>query len=103
MAYYVKVNNGIVVAGIVAETVFFETFVDTSPGTWIETSINGSVRKNYAGLGGAYDLTRDAFIRPQPYASWALDESTCQWEAPVAKPDGKYAWDEATTTWKEII
>jgi len=104
MAYYAKVNNGIVEKVIVAEASFFDTFIDDSPGKWIETSINGSVRKNYAGIGDTYDLTKDAFIAPQPYASWTLDESTCQWEPPVAEPDDgkKYKWDEDTTNWTEI-
>jgi hypothetical protein len=61
-------------------------------------------RKNYAGIGYTYDLTRDAFIPPQPYPSWVLDESSCLWEAPVPYPtDGKrYSWDEATQNWIEI-
>ena len=61
-------------------------------------------RKNYAGLGYTYDATRDAFIPPQPYPSWVLNETSCLWDAPVAYPtDGKrYSWDEATTSWVEI-
>ena len=103
MAHYAKVNDGIVEKVIVAEASFFDTFIDDSPGKWIETSYNGNIRKNYAGIGDTYDLTRDAFIKPQPYASWTLDEATCQWEAPVALPDDgkKYKWDEATTNWVE--
>ena len=63
-----------------------------------------ALRKNYAGIGYSYDATRDAFIPPKPYASWALDEQTCLWNAPVPYPtDGKrYQWDEATTSWVEI-
>jgi hypothetical protein len=104
MAHYAKVSNGIVEKVIVAEASFFDTFTDDSPGSWIETSYNGNIRKNYAGIGDTYDLTRDAFIKPQPYASWTLDEATCQWEAPVALPDDgkKYKWDEDTTNWVEI-
>ena len=61
-------------------------------------------RKNYAGLGYTYDATRDAFIPPQPYPSWVLNETSCLWDAPVAYPtDGKrYSWDEATLSWVEI-
>lgn len=61
-------------------------------------------RKNYAGIGYTYDSTRDAFIPPQPYPSWILDESSCLWNAPVPYPtDGKrYSWDEATQSWVEI-
>ncbi len=70
---------------------------------WKQTSYNGNIRKNYAGIGFTYDAGRDAFIPPQPYPSWILSETTCQWEPPVPYPtDGKYyAWDEATTSWVE--
>ena len=72
-------------------------------GTWKQTSYNGNKRKNYAGIGYTYDATRDAFIPPQPYPSWTVNEATCQWQAPTPMPtDGKrYSWDEATTSWKE--
>ena len=101
MAHYAKIVDGIVDKVITADASFFDTFIDISPGTWIETTIDGSTRKNYAGKGYTYDSTRDAFIPQQPYASWTLDESTCQWQPPVAYPDdGKmYTWDEATTNW----
>lgn len=114
MSHYAKVVDNKVVQVIVAEADFFNTFVDSSPGEWIQTSYNthGGVhanggtplRKNYAGIGYTYDKARDAFIPPQPYASWTLDEATCLWNAPVAMPtDGKpYIWDEATTSWKEV-
>ena len=104
MSYYAKVNEGIVEQVIVAEANFFDTFIDNSPGKWIETSTDGSIRKNYAGKGHTYDLTRDAFYEPQPYASWTLVEATCQWEAPTAYPDdGKfYEWNEDTTAWVEV-
>lgn len=73
-------------------------------GTWIQTSYNAKFRKNYAGAGFTYDSQRDAFIPPQPYSSWALNEDTCGWEAPVPMPtDGKmYKWDEATLSWVEL-
>jgi hypothetical protein len=114
MGHFAKVNNGIVEQVIVAEPEFFNTFVDTSPGQWIQTSYNtrGGVhtnggtplRKNFAGIGFTYDAQRDAFIPPKPYASWALNESTCLWDAPVAMPTegGPYKWDEATTSWTLI-
>ena len=112
MGHFAKVNNGIVEQVIVAEPEFFDTFVDASPGEWIQTSYNTRggqhpegrpLRKNYAGIGFTYDRVRDAFIPPQPYASWTLNEDTCLWDAPVAMPtDGKrYTWDEATTNWIE--
>jgi hypothetical protein len=71
---------------------------------WKQTSFNATFRKNYAGIGYTFDADRDAFIAPQPYASWELNEDTCQWEPPTPYPtDGKlYAWDEDTTSWVEI-
>lgn len=74
-------------------------------GTWVQTSYNARIRKNYAGIGYTYDAGRDAFIAPKPYASWLLNEDTCQWEAPVPYPtDGiMYQWDEETTDWKAIV
>jgi hypothetical protein len=113
MAHFAKVNNGIVEQVIVAEQEFFDTFVDTSPGQWIQTSYNtyGGVhklggtplRKNFAGIGFTYDNVKDVFIPPKPFASWVLNDDTCLWEAPVAMPqDGKvYLWDENTLNWVE--
>ena len=73
-------------------------------GTWLQTSYNGNIRKNYAGIGFTYDAQLDAFIPPQPFPSWVLNETTCLWEAPVPYPqDGKrYIWDEAAQTWVEV-
>jgi len=72
-------------------------------GTWKQTSYNGRIRKNYAGIGFTYNETLDAFIAPKPFNSWLLDETTAQWKAPVARPkdDKYYSWDEATTSWVE--
>jgi hypothetical protein len=111
--HFAKVNNGIVEQVIVAEPEFFQTFVDTSPGEWIQTSYNTHggqhpegrpLRKNYAGIGYTYDRERDAFIPPKPFASWVLNEDTCLWDAPVAMPDdgGMYQWDEAKTSWVAV-
>jgi hypothetical protein len=112
MAHYAKVNNGIVEQVIVAEAEFFDTFVDSSPGEWVQTSYNtyGNVhangetplRKNYAGIGSLYDGT--GFYSPQPYASWTKNEDTYLWEAPTVYPDdGKYyQWNEGTTSWDEV-
>ena len=68
---------------------------------WKQTSYNGSIRKNFAGVGHTYDEDRDAFIAPKPYASWVLNETTCQWEAPIALPDTEntYTWNEETQQW----
>jgi hypothetical protein len=73
-------------------------------GEWKQTSYNGIIRKNYAGIGYTYDVGRDAFIPPQPYPSWTLNEGTCTWQAPVPMPtDNKpYRWDESTLFWVEI-
>jgi len=73
-------------------------------GTWKQTSYNGNIRKNYAGIGFTYDSTRDAFIPPKPYASWTLNETTCLWEPPTAMPDdgNMYKWNESTTSWDQI-
>jgi len=114
MGHFAKVVNNTITQVIVAEPEFFETFVDTSPGEWIQTSYNTRggehtlggtpLRKNYAGVGYTYDKVKDAFIPPQPYSSWVLDDNTCLWSAPVAMPtDGKsYQWDEQTTSWVEV-
>lgn len=114
MSHYAKVNNNnIVEQVIVAEPEFFDTFVDSSPGQWIQTSYNTHggqhpegkpLRKNYAGIGFTYDAQRDAFIPPKLFASWLLDEETCLWSAPTQYPDdGKmYQWNEATTSWIEV-
>jgi hypothetical protein len=113
MAHYAKVNNGIVEQVIVAEADFFNTFVDSSPGTWIQTSYNTygnqhpegrPLRGNYAGIGYNYDTTNDVFYAPQPYPSWILNNTTWLWEAPVAMfTDGKvYKWNESITNWEEV-
>jgi hypothetical protein len=72
-------------------------------GTWLQTSYNGNIRKNYAGIGFTYDNQRDAFIPPKPFASWVLNEQTCLWDSPIQAPnDGKmYLWNEETTSWVE--
>ena len=77
---------------------------------WKQTSYNGNIRKNYAGFGMTYDEQRDAFIPPQPFPSWLLDEETCLWSSPVPYPTDvgtaenpkRYSWDEATTSWLEV-
>jgi hypothetical protein len=114
MAHYAKVVDGTVVQVIVAEAEFFNTFVDSSPGAWIQTSYRTHggqhpegrpLRKNYAGIGYSYDAGRDAFIPPKPFASWTLNDTTCLWDAPVAMPtDGKvYSWNEETVNWVEVV
>ena len=125
MAHYAKVNYGIVEKVIVAESDFFKTFIDSSPGKWIQTSYNTrggihyqpnsnipsedqskSLRKNYAGIGYTYDETRDAFIPPKPFNSWILNEDTCLWNAPVVMPtelleeNQYYSWNESIINWE---
>jgi hypothetical protein len=114
MAHFAKVNNGIVEQVIVAEPEFFETFVDTSPGEWIQTSYNTygnqhrldgtPLRGNFAGVGYTYDSTNDVFYAPKPFASWLLNDTTWLWEAPIAYPtDGKvYTWNESTLSWDSV-
>jgi hypothetical protein len=114
MSHFAKILDGKVIQVIVAEQEFFNTFVDTTPGTWLQTSYNTygnqhklggtPLRGNYAGIGSIYDQKHDVFYIPQPYPSWTLNQSTWLWEAPTPKPTDEklYTWDEATQTWVEI-
>jgi len=114
MAHFAKVVNDKVVRVVVADSDYFDNFTDTSPGRWIQTSYNTKsgvhindgtpLRKNYAGIGFTYDATKDAFIPPQLFSSWTLNETSCTWEPPTACPDDDkmYTWNEDTTNWVEI-
>ena len=98
MANYAKVVDSIVTKVIVAEAEFFDTFIDSSPGEWVEITSGG--------VGFTYDSARNAFVEPKIFSSWVLNEATNQWEAPVNYPaeDGKrYDWNEDTTAWVEIV
>ena len=116
MSHFAKIEDGLVTQVIVAE----QDFVDTQEGTWVQTSYNTrggvhynpetgepdggvALRKNYAGMGFTYDSDRDAFIPPQPYPSWSLNEESCIWEAPVPCPTDEkgYNWNEDTQQWDE--
>jgi len=118
MGHFAKVVDGKVTQVINAELEFFDTFVDSSPGAWIQTSYNtrggihyapnsntpdGGVelRANYAGIGYTYDQVNDVFYAPQPYPSWTISAPTWEWQAPVPYPasGGPYIWDEATQSW----
>ena len=111
MAHFAKLGVGniveqvIVISNDIATTeqsgVDFINQLYNTRDVWKQTSYNGNIRKNYAGIGFQYDQTRDAFIAPKPYNSWILNENTCKWEAPVAKPQdtNKYSWNESTLTW----
>ena len=80
----------------------YQWLLDNLGGTWIKTSYNGNIRKNYAGVGYYYDEDRDAFISPQPFNSWILDEETCKWEPPTPYPTdgGAYTWVEDDLNWQ---
>jgi hypothetical protein len=120
MAHFAKIQNGLVTRVIVAEPEFFETFIDSTPGEWIQTSYNTrggihydpvtgepsgdqskSLRKNFAVVGYIYDNHLDAFIAPKPYNTWVLNQETGCWEAPLPYPqdDNKYVWDEDKLSW----
>ena len=114
MSHYAKIENGIVTQVIVAEEDFIQTGALGDPAGWIQTSYNTRggehpegrpLRKNYAGIGYAYDSQRDAFIPPQPYPSWTLNEDTCLWDCPVAMPTegGPFTWNEETQNWVELV
>ena len=113
MAHFAKVLDNKVVQVIVAEPEFFNTFVDSSPGEWIQTSYNTlanqhpegrPLRGNYAGIGYVYDRINDVFYAPQPFNSWVLNEASWTWEAPIARPtdDKPYVWNEETLSWDEV-
>jgi hypothetical protein len=114
MAHFAQIENNLVTQVIVvdnndivdelgneSEVVGTQFCTDLLGGTWVQTSYNGNLRKNYAGIGYTYDATRDAFISPQPYPSWILDEDTCRYEAPIPYPtdDKMYVWDEGLINW----
>ena len=115
MSHFARIENNIVQEVIVAE----QDFVDTLPGTWIQTSYNTrggqhydpltgqpdgqiALRKNFAGKNYTYDSERDAFIPPAPYSDWVLNETRCEWESPVPHPEtGNYLWDQNAHEWYE--
>ena len=104
MGYFAHIDeNSVVTTVIVATQEFIDTSAEGDPANWIETSIDGSFRKQYAGIGYTYDAQADVFITPQPYPSWVLD-ANYDWVAPVPYPeDGKcYEWDETIINWVEV-
>ena len=114
MAHFAKVENGVVTSVIVIDQETLNLGHWGDPALWVQTSYRTQggqhpegrpLRKNYAGIGYTYDAQRDAFIPPKPFASWLLNEDTCQWGAPTPMPvvEGKmYRWDEPTTSWVEV-
>jgi hypothetical protein len=116
MSHFANIDdNNVVTQVIVAEQDFINSGAVGDPSKWIQTSYNTSggqhknggtpLRKNYAGIGYSYDVSRDAFIPPKPYDSWVLDEDTCWWTAPTPMPtDGKlYQWNELGMVWEEVV
>ena len=104
MGYFAHIDeNSVVTTVIVATQEFIDTSAEGDPANWIETFIDGSFRKQYAGIGYTYDAQADVFISPQPYPSWVLD-ANYDWVAPVPYPeDGKcYEWDETIINWVEV-
>jgi len=117
MAHFAKLENNIVIAvnsvvnevikdsnGVEQEAIgieFLKTLHNEPNAIWKQTSYNGNIRKNYAGIGYTYDETRDAFIPPKTLNSWVLNETTCNWEPPITIPnDGKkYTWNEENISW----
>lgn len=120
MSHFAKIRDGIVIKVIVAEPEFFQTFVDDSPGEWVQTSYNTSgnvhygadgnpdggvaLRGNYAGIGFIYDRVHDVFYPQRPFRSWSLSHETWSWNPPVPIPDdGKtYIWNEGILNWTPI-
>ena len=110
MAHFAKVIDGIVTEVLVIEQDVIDTGAFGDPALWVQTSYNTHggqhpegrpLRKNYAGVGFTYDVERDAFIPPQPFQSWKLNETTCLWEPPIEYPnDGNlYSWNEDSLNW----
>ena len=117
MAHFAQIENNIVIQVIVvdnndildeqgneSESIGIQVCQDLLGGEWKQTSYNGNLRKNYAGIGDTYDETRDAFISPKPYPSWVLDENTCRWEAPIPYPEDEnmYIWNEELINWELV-
>jgi len=112
--HFAKVENGVVTSVIVIDQETLNLGHWGDPSLWVQTSYNTQggqhpegrpLRKNYAGIGYSYDAVRDAFIPPKPFASWLLNETTCQWgpPTPMHTDDKRYKWDEPTTSWIEIV
>jgi len=113
MAHFAQISNGIVtqvivvnnnellVDGVETESKGAEFCHDLFGGTWVQTSYTNRIRKQYAGVGYAYDADADQFVAPQPYTSWSLDENN-DWQAPTSKPEGDFYWDEESLSWLAI-
>jgi len=111
MAHFAEIdNNNVVLRVLVTDNndpngdEGYQWLLDNLGGTWVKTSYNGKLRKNFAGIGYTYDKTMDAFIPPKPFPSFLLNEESCLWEPPVPYPmsGGAYSWNEETTSWVEL-
>jgi len=107
MAHFAELDENNIVTRVLvtdndAPNEGYDWLIENLGGTWVQTSYNGNIRKNYAGIGFSYHAERDAFISPKPYDSWLLVEETAQWEAPVPYPDDDlmYSWNEELTDWE---
>ena len=108
MSYFAEIKDEIVQRVIVADQEFIDSGKVGDPKDWIETSMDGSLRKNYAGIGDIYDKDRDSFINPQPYPSWILDEETCKYKSPTEKPVSLnefdiHGWNEEKQIWEKVV
>lgn len=124
MGHYAKVVNNVCDQVIVADAEFFDTFVDSSPGQWLQVSYNTrggihydpttglpsadqskALRGNYPGIGFLHDPVADKFYPPKPFASWTLNQTTWLWDAPIAMPSegGPYMWDESVGNWVAVV
>lgn len=113
MAHYAQIDENNIVTQVLVVNDYYE-HTNTAQeflanelglgGTWVQTSYNGRIRKNYAGVGFTYDATRDAFIPPKPYESWLLNEDTCIWEPPIPMPqsNGIVFWNEELQQWENV-
>jgi hypothetical protein len=111
MAHFAEIDeNNIVLRVVVTDNndqngdEGYQWLVDNLGGRWVKTSYNANIRKNFAGIGYKFDEVLDAFIAPQPFLSWVLNENTCSWDAPKPYPktDKKHVWDEETLDWIEV-
>lgn len=93
-------NNELLVDGVEVEQKGIDFLVNLVGGTWLQTSYNNRIRKQYAGIGFTYDADADQFVAPQPFPSWTLDDNN-DWQAPTPKPEGSFIWDEETLAWVE--
>jgi hypothetical protein len=119
MAHYAEINSDKIVQRVIvvdnndckdaegneSESVGAAFCSNLLGGIWKQTSYNGNIRKNYAGIGYTYDESRDAFIPPKPYSKWVLNEDTCNWKAPVAYPEGedRYTWNDNRGEWELFV